>query len=148
MNRKLFGFDAFGEFPKNGNYEDVNYATHFENVSGKGIYKSALEKFLKLKGINDFTLVKGDILKTLPAFLEKNNLIQIALLHIDTDIYKPTKCILESCYHRVVKGGIIVLDDYKIVSGETKAVDEFFSDKEVQIKKFPFSKIPSYIIKQ
>jgi hypothetical protein len=54
---------------------------------------------------------------------------KIALLHIDVDVYDPTKVILESLWHRVVKGGILMLDDYGTVAGETGAVDNFPPDQ-------------------
>lgn len=46
-------------------------------------------------------------------------------------------------------GGIIILDDYGTVEGETIAVDEFLTDRKCGIRKFPFSHSkPSYIIKE
>ena len=40
-----------------------------------------------------------------------------------------------------------MLDDYGTHPGETKAVDEYFKNKTVEIKKFSFSMTPCYIIK-
>jgi hypothetical protein len=109
---------------------------------------SELEKIMNYKNIYNFELVKGDILKTLPEYVERNPQLKISLLHLDTDIYEPSKIILEILYDKVVRGGVIVLDDYGTFAGETKAVDDFFADKEVHIQKFPFSQsTPSYIIK-
>ena len=73
--------------------------------------------------------------------------MRISLLHVDTDIYEPAKVALEYLYDRVVKGGIIVSDDYT-VAGETKAIDEFLKDKKLEIHKLSISQHkPSYIIK-
>jgi hypothetical protein len=49
-------------------------------------------------------------------------------------------------YTKVVKGGIIILDDYGAFAGTNKAVDDFFQNK-VEIKKLPFSNAISYIVK-
>jgi len=49
-------------------------------------------------------------------------------------------------YPRIQKGGILILDDYGIFLGETKAVDEYFSDIEVEIKKLPFAMSPCYMV--
>lgn len=46
------------------------------------------------------------------------------------------------------KGGVLVLDDYGTIPGETKAVDEYFKDQDVKILKFPFAMTPCYIIKE
>ena len=40
-----------------------------------------------------------------------------------------------------------MLDDYGVIEGETKAVDEFFSGKNIQINRPRFNDTPSYIIK-
>ena len=64
------------------------------------------------------------------------------------DIYEPTKFTLNKLFPHVVKGGIILLDDYNTVFGATKAVDEFLNlNKSLEIKKLNFNKTPSYIIK-
>jgi len=39
-------------------------------------------------------------------------------------------------------------DDYETFPGEAKAVDDYFEDKPMEIKKFPFSLSPSFIIKK
>ena len=50
---------------------------------------------------------------------------QIALLRLDTDWYKSTKHELIHLYPRIVRGGIIIVDDYGEWQGARKAVDEF-----------------------
>jgi hypothetical protein len=147
-SRKIIGFDMFGEFPKTGNNQSVEYANKFEHLSGTGIPIEELEKSLKLKQFDNVHLIAGNILETLSDYLKKNQQLKIALLHIDVDVYEPAKYILEQAYERVVRGGIIVLDDYATVEGETKAVDEFFKDQKVTIRKFPFTHIPTYIVKE
>ena len=73
--------------------------------------------------------------------------MKISLLNLDVDIYAPSVTILKSLWPRIVKGGVIILDDYGKFTGETNAVDEFFKGKNVSIKKFPFAQFPSYIVK-
>lgn len=102
---------------------------------------------LNNKGFRNYALVKGDIIKTIPEFLARNSSFKISLLHIDVDVYEPTIVILENLWDKIVKGGILMLDDYGMVEGETRAVDEFFSGKIIQINKPRFNYIPSYIIK-
>ena len=61
--------------------------------------------------------------------LEKS---KIAFAHIDTDMYKSYIDCLNFIWPRMVTGGIIVFDDYAYCPGAFKAVNEFFSDKEVK----------------
>lgn len=148
FSRKIVGFDMFGKFPDELKLEeDKKFVEKFESDAGFGISKSELEQHLKNKGFQNFSLEEGDIFNTLPAYLEKNPAFKLSLLHIDVDVYEPSKFILEQLWDKVVKGGLVVFDDYGTVKGETKAVDEFFADKDVQILKPSYNYIPSYIIK-
>ena len=147
-SRKIIGFDAFGSFPVSGDEEDQKFVEGFEREAGEGIKEEELRQAMQLKEVSKNTeLIKGDILKTLPKYVEENQHLKIALLHIDVDIYEPTKVILEQLWSRVVVGGLLVLDDYGTIAGETRAVDEFFSDKNVRFQKLPFANIPTFIQK-
>jgi len=147
-SRKIIGFDMFGEFPKVGNKESIDFAKKFESISGTGIPVEELEKSIRLKQFENIDLIKGNILETLSEYLLRNQQLRISLLHIDVDVYEPTQNILVQVYDRIVRGGIIILDDYGKIAGETKAVDEFFHNRKVSIKKFPFAHSPTYIIKE
>ncbi len=91
--------------------------------------------------------MKGNIIETIPAYLKSHPELKIALLHIDVDVYHASRVILETLYDRVVRDGLIVLDDYGTVYGETKAADEFFKDKNLRIEKHSISHVPSYVRK-
>ena len=148
--QKIIGFDTFDKFPETNFEKDKDLRKQFVNEAGlNSTSKASLEKIFNYKEIKNFDLIEGDILKTLPNFIKENNNLRIALLHIDVDIYEPTKVILDELYDKVVDGGIIILDDYKVFPGETKAVDDFLNDKDVQIQQLSFSpKKPSFFIKK
>lgn len=61
------------------------------------------------------------------------------LVHIDVDLYQPTKDSLEFFYSRMNRGGVIVMDDYgsTLCPGARKAADEFFADKPEYLLHFP-----------
>ncbi len=52
---------------------------------------------------------------------------EIAVLRLDTDWYQSTKHEMEHLYPRVVKGGVLMVDDYGHWDGSRRAVDEFFA---------------------
>lgn len=56
---------------------------------------------------------------------------KFAFVHIDVDLYEPTRDTLEFFYPRVSPGGVIVCDDYgsTLCPGARKAMDEFMADK-------------------
>ena len=72
--------------------------------------------------------------------------LKISLLNLDVDFYEPSITILKNFYPKLSKHGILMLDDYGIWDGETMAVNEYFRNKKIKIRKFPFSQTPSYII--
>lgn len=150
-SRKIVGFDIFGEFPQAERVEsDKKFVDNWnQQFGGEFLTKDDIYKSLELKKIHNVELVKGDICKTITEYLDNYPHTRISLLHVDTDIYEPAKAGLEQLFDRVVRGGVIIFDDYATVEGETKAIDEFFADKDYIIKKFPFSHVkPSYIIKE
>jgi hypothetical protein len=97
-------------------------------------------------------LIEGDIEETVPKFVEENPGVRFSLIHFDCDLYLPTKTALEYFWPLLSKGGIMIFDEYSIHEwpGETKAVDEFFSDKpDICIKTFSWTNTPAgYIIKK
>ncbi|MFW3341616.1 TylF/MycF/NovP-related O-methyltransferase [Aliarcobacter butzleri] len=148
-SRKIIGFDIFGTFPKTNFEEDKKYLENFTNSAGESsIDINEIEKIMKYKKLENYEFVKGDINKTIPEYCKNNEHLKIALLHIDTDVYEPAVTILENMYDRVVRGGIIMFDDYGTFPGETKAVDEFFLGKGLVVEKLPVSHIPSFVIKK
>ena len=58
--------------------------------------------------------------------MEKNLPSKVSVLRLDTDWYKSTKIELETLYPRLVKGGVLIIDDYGYFEGARKAVDEYF----------------------
>jgi len=118
-----------------------------ETKGGKSISYEEIISLLKDQNLyKNVDLIKGDILETLDVYLDNNPHLKISLLHIDVDLYEPTKYILERLYSKVTKGGIIVLDDYGAFAGTNKAVDDFF-DNQIEVKKLPYSNAISYLVK-
>jgi hypothetical protein len=148
-SRSIVGFDAYGEFPDDLKIKsDKTFVKNFEEDGGHGISQTDLDIFLKNKNLSNYSLIRGDIIETLPGYLINNPEKRFSLIHIDVDVYEPTKYILENTWDKIVRGGILILDDYGTVEGETIAVDEFFQNKDILIQKLPYKYKPSFIIKK
>ena len=157
--RMVYGFDHFEGLTQ---YTDSDGALNENREKFVRAFSSSAEAMRKLievhnddnllPGIARCRLIEGDILQTIPQFLTENPGLRISLLHLDMDLYEPTKAALELLYPFVVKGGIVVADEYGWLewAGESKAVDEFLSrlPEKPLIKRFPTSGTPGgYFVK-
>ena len=147
-SRPLIGFDAFGSFPRTdiSGEDDLDFIDRFENAGGPGIAKDDLATLVEKKGYANLELHEGDLFETLPAFLRQNPATKVALLHLDLDVYEPTAFALEALAPHMVKRGLIVLDDYGLVKGATKAADELCEARNLELRKLSNYQIPAYIV--
>lgn len=148
----IFGFDSFSGFPEDqaSPHDDPNYfyalleqqeisKEHFERARDrtqsftdtsplkKGYFMEIGSVFKLSEKYDNVTLVKGLFSETLPKFEN-----EIAVLHIDCDLYKSYGEVLKNLYSHVVPGGVIIFDEYYSLKypGARVAVNEFFKDKQ------------------
>jgi len=109
--------------------EDGNYWTRGDLTASEQIAFDALREF------KDKTFYRGWI----PDRFPEVELKQFSFVHVDVDLYQPTKDSIEFFYPRMPPGSIFVCDDYglKVCPGATKACDEFLSDKVEKIISMP-----------
>lgn len=128
-DRVYYGYDSFEGFPDPVEKDETT------PIKGKGFWANPPETVIKVlrdgrvpeeKIASHFRLVKGLFDQTLPDYDG-----QIALLHLDCDLYESYKIALDLLYDKVVPGGVIMFDEYNDNRwpGASKAIDEFFSDK-------------------
>ena len=145
VSRKIIGFDDFGTFRHQNKIDDTQFIAKWNKELGKGIAEKELKNILEEKKFTNFQLIKGDVKKTIPKYLKRNKHTKIALLHLDMDVYQPTITALNYFYKKVSDNGIILLDDYAVETGATEAIDNFFRNKKVIIKKMGLHDHCSYI---
>ncbi len=97
-------------------------------------------------------LIKGRVQETLEPFLAATPGLRICLLHLDLDIYEPTRFALERLWDLITPGGVIVLDEYATPpwAGEAAAWDEFDHSRGLGLKvtRFPWSIHPGgFVVK-
>ena len=78
---------------------------------------------------NNLHYIVGDVMETLKD--KTKNPEKIAILRLDTDWYQSTKYELEQMYDNVVKGGVIIFDDYYHWDGQRRAIDDFFLGRNI-----------------
>jgi hypothetical protein len=152
INRRLIGFDTFEGFisiDDHADPSDINNK-HFSDTSYELISESLqLLDFLRpVNKVPRFELIKGDILETLPAYIEAHPWMTCAMLILDTDLYKPTKIALECVVSIMPKGGVIVFDEYNYQNfpGETQAIREVLSMNGLRVKKPFYESCTAYAV--
>jgi len=148
-SRRIIAFDAFGKFPDEGvqTTSDASFIKRFEDAGGDGLSVSETRGILDLKHITNVDFEEGNVLETIPAWLETTPEARICLLHLDMDVYEPTKAALDLLWDRIVRGGVVVIDDNNAVGGATNAVDEFLQNKNIKLRKLGLSHVPCYFVK-
>jgi len=73
--------------------------------------------------------VKGKVEDTIPQTIPE----KIAILRLDTDWYESTYHELKHLFPRLVKGGVIIIDDYGHWKGAREAVDQYFNENGIHI---------------
>jgi hypothetical protein len=149
QSRKLVGFDAFGNFPRDGLAleSDHSFIARFEDAGGDGLTRAEVAELLAAKGFSNIALEEGNVFDTLPAYLERCPATRIALLHLDMDVREPTAFALETLWDRIVPGGLVVIDDYNSVAGATDAVDAFIAGRGLKLEKLSHYYVPTFIRK-
>jgi len=148
LKSRIFGFDTFEDGFANAKIteDDVSIKGRKLEFSNKNIKKNFYPMVdVVKKYIEDFsqnmdvkiTLIKGDVLETLKE--NKNIPEKISFLRLDTDLYTTTKFQLEILYPKLVKGGILHIDDYGFLPGVRKAVDEYFKNEKIWLHRIDLS---------
>jgi hypothetical protein len=154
--RKIVGFDSFGGFPKISKQDRGGKSEHLRKggFHADDSYRH-LQRSIELYDANRLMnhipkveLVRGDICKTLPAYVKHNAHLVVSLLHLDVDLYEPTKCALELLVPRMPKGAIILFDELNmdLFPGETLAVMETIGIPSLRLQRFPFATSMSYAV--
>ena len=153
-HRKIVGFDTFAGFVGLGD-KDGNVCKcvdgSFSVPPGYEDYLSSLlalqEKLNPISHLTKFELVKGNALKTVPAYLERHPETIISLAVFDFDIYEPTRTTLEIIRPYLCRGSILVFDELcdDIFPGETIALREIFGLNNVRIQRLPMAARISYL---
>jgi hypothetical protein len=137
-DRDLYLFDTFAGMPPPGNL-DVDFrgrsatdrleddeARHAESHVWAVAPRKHVEANMESTGYPSHLVhfVEGLVEETVPERAPKI----IALLRLDTDWYQSTLHELVYLWPRLVRGGVLIIDDYGYWEGARQAVDEFLAD--------------------
>lgn len=145
-NKTIYAFDSFEGIPLPSNKDNqmpgIRMLTMEEQLElpnpGEQVLESSgatsvsVEDFvnhLVNSGVNFEWVfwVVGWFEESLPKWLELHSDTDIAILRLDGDLYNSTYVCLQNLYPKVIKGGIVIIDDWAL-SGCRAAVEQYFDD--------------------
>ena len=120
-DKRLFLFDTFDGLPQECEKDNHHKKGDFADTSLESVREG-------LKNFDNVYIHKGLFPHETGTAIWNE---VFSLVHIDVDLYKSYVDTLNFIWSRVVKGGIVVMDDYNASTclGAKLAVDEFFYDK-------------------
>jgi hypothetical protein len=150
INRSIIGFDTFSGFTNiNASHDPKDISESMFADTDSSVIEAMIaanDLVRPVNGIPRCEIVKGDIVETVPNFINTRADLVVAMLILDTDLYESTKVALESFVPLMPKGGIVVLDEvaYRNFPGETTALREFLDINKVELKRLPFDSCVGY----
>jgi O-methyltransferase len=123
LGKRLFLFDTFRGMPKTDAEKDIHEKGDFKNTS--------VEAVSRYVGADEICVLRQGLIPDTFKGLES---AQIALAHIDVDIYKSVLDCMTFIWPRLTLGGFMIFDDYGFPTcpGARAAVDEFFAAKDCE----------------
>lgn len=136
-NKKIIGFDIFDDVEKEkildrDTASDKRYMnTVYSKVETSDLSLESVQN--RLDGMNiekKYSLIRGDVMVTLPIFLKENPGFRASLIYIDVDLERPTYHALIHLWDRLLPGGMIVFDEFEYHKfTESCGVERFLKEK-------------------
>lgn len=145
-SRKVIGFDTFEGYTGVTSCDGASKQAFDGNLGVPKNYDEYLndllqfrEKLSPLEQYKKFTLIKGDVRVTLKDYLNENQHEIFSLVHLDLNLYEPTKVVLELIQPRLFSGSIVIIDEINLKSlpGETIALREIFDLNRIKLRRLP-----------
>jgi O-methyltransferase len=117
-------FDSFDGLSKPGALDGAHWRPHDLSVAVDRVRANMAD-------FKDVEFHPGWIPEAFPSVADR----KFAFVHIDVDLYEPTRDSMQFFYPRLSPGAILICDDYGFGTcpGATRAVDEYLGDKPEQM---------------
>lgn len=144
LTRRVYGFDSFQGFPAVSEKDANNRQAPMPGQLKADSYEE-LSRLIEiydqdrfLGHIDKVHLVKGDVVETVPRFVQEHPHLVVSLLFLDLDLYEPTRAALEHFVPRMPKGSIIAFDqlDNPIWPGEGRALADTLGINNLELRRF------------
>lgn len=142
--REFYLFDTFNGFDSRDVVLENEQIKNSESINNfKDTTLNSVLRYIAPKN-NNLRIIKGFFPDSV---LNKDIPSKFAFVHLDADLYAPTKAGLEFFFPLVPTGGFILIHDYNAWPGARKAVDEFLIDKTEIVIPMPDKSGSGLIVK-
>jgi len=128
----LYGFDSFEGLPEDWACSETG---EVQKEGKKGAFN--LKGKVPKPPAKNIKYIKGWFEDTLPDFVKEHK-EPLAFLHVDSDLYSSAKTIFRHLKDRIVKGTVIIFDEFYNYSGyldhEFKAFKELLQEKNISYR--------------
>jgi hypothetical protein len=154
LTRRIYGFDSFDGFPhvsdkdKNASESPRPGELRADSAEELEALIAEYDKDRFLGHIDKVHLIRGDVLKTIPQFVQDNPHLVVSLLFLDMDLYEPTRAALEHFLPRMPRGAVLAFDelDNPIWPGETKALLDILPLSRLRIQRLEWDPYIGYAV--
>ena len=101
LTRRIYSFDTFAGFPRPHEKDQSAFKTPERGELGADCYEE-LQQLIReydadrfLGHLGKVELIRGDMAKTIPEFVDRHQHLLVSLLYLDCDLYEPTRVALE-----------------------------------------------------
>ncbi|MEO8563647.1 MAG: TylF/MycF/NovP-related O-methyltransferase [bacterium] len=154
LTRRIYAFDTFAGFPS----VHAKDKTAVADVTEGGLFADSHDELQALiteydrdrflGHVDKVHLIKGDVVESIPPFLEAHPHLVVSLLFLDMDLYEPTKAALRHFVPRMPKGALLVFDelDNPMWPGETMAALEEIGLGRLGLRRLEWDPYISYAV--
>jgi hypothetical protein len=154
LTRRIYGFDSFEGFPSVTEHDHNVRQTATPGELRSDSYDE-LARLIDLYDQDRFLghidkvhLIKGNVVETIPQFVQGNPHLVVSLLFLDVDLYEPTRIAIEQFWPRMPRGSVIALDqmDNPVWPGEARAVLDTIGVHNLELRRFEWDPYVTYAI--
>jgi hypothetical protein len=154
LTRRIYGFDTFSGFPHTGEQDANPVAMPEQGALCADSYDELSELIVEydrdrfLGHVDKVHLIKGDVVQTIPRFIDEHPHLLVSLLFLDLDLFEPTKAALDHFVPRMPRGAVLAFDelDNPMWPGETMAVLERLGVGNVRLQRLEWDPYIAYAI--
>jgi hypothetical protein len=154
LTRRIYGFDSFSGFPQ---IDAADRSNHTQPQPGD----LAADSYAELQAliaeydrdrflghIDKVHLVRGDVMQTIPRFIDEHPHLVVSLLFLDFDLFAPTRLALETFLPRMPRGAVLAFDelDNPRWPGETLALAAQLGIGRLRLQRLPWDPYISWAV--